>query len=295
MRPDRVPTLATDAQGRRIINPRKLDIQSYFLAPDDGGFSANGLVTVPAGGNAGPVIFTVDQYGPFEAYYLTMDRAIVAPMLVDIDDEGNKRHLMNAPCHIDTVFGRNTNDALGRVGIGPLMLPETLWMHSSRALRMNFLGTPADTIYPTIHGVRYYGYSNPSEQLAAEMEKRSARGRVSTPFFLTTDQAVLIAGGAGTAAQAFLTVSAEAHFEWFKLAIISTAAFRYRLFDRNGRSYSSNWVHSNPAGGAAAFPFILCEPTIFQANTQLRLDLVNLGGAGNAIFFTMIGRRIYVS
>lgn len=289
---DRVDTFARNSAGKLIINPRKLDVQSFWLTPDQ----PNNPIVIAAGAASGPVSFTVSQDGPFEAFYLTQQRANETLVTVDIYDEGAKLRLVNRQVHIDTVFGRRVTGA-GPVpaGLLPHLLPETLWIHATRSLIMNFVdGAAGNTIYPTVHGRRFYSYSNPSEELAVAVEKRSARARLSTPFWLTTENndITMLAGAAGLG---FIRIPTVGHFEWHKLQVISTGAFRFRMIDsRNGRAMTNDWIHVDAGSGAGPLPLVLPEPTLFQPNSQIRVETLDLSGAPNTVYLTMAGRMIYV-
>lgn len=288
----RVSSFARNAAGKLVPNPRKLDIQSFWLVPDD----PNNPVVLGAATTSPPVLFTVGQDGPFEGFYLTHHRDNATDVLVDIYDEGAKRHLMNRPVHIDTLMGQQFQGA-GPVaaGIGPHLFAETLFMHTSRSLIMTFIDVGAgNNIWPTVIGRRFYNYANPSESMAMATEKRAARARFSTPYYLTTQDDVVV--GAGAAANAFLQVTPEGHFEWFKLTVVSTGDFTWQLFDaRNNRAVTNGVVHVRAGAGEAPLPLVLPEPILYQANTRLRLALVDLSGAPNTIHWTLCGRRIYVA
>lgn len=307
-----VNTFARNKAGKLIINPRKLDVQYYQLVPDD----PNNPISVAPAASSGPIQFTVGQDGPFEAFYLTQYRRDHATNLetqahaaVDVYDEGAKRSLMNREIHVDTIFGRSiggvTVGALGALvyenaGLAPHILAESLFVHATRTMVVRLrnlepaMGVTQD-FFPVIHGTRWYGYANPSKSLAIAVEKRSARSRISTPYFMTTDTDIA-ALAATAAANYFLTVTSEGHFEWWKTAYVSNVDFSLQIFDvRNGRSFSNGPVYCKAGIGSAALPFILPEHTVLQANSKLRLAVVNLSTTTALTgWITLCGRRIYV-
>jgi hypothetical protein len=290
---DRVDTFVRNAAGKLIVNPRKLDVQSFWLTPD----APNNPIALGALANSGPISFTVSQDGPFEAFYITHFRGNETPVFVDIYDEGSKLRLVNRQVHIDTIFGRKIT-GVGPVpaGILPHLFSETLWIHATRSLIMNFVdGAAGNEIWPVVHGRRFYNYANPSEELAVAIEKRSARARLGSPFWMTIDNAdiTMIGGGPGIG---FIRVPTVGHFEWHKLMVLSTGAFRYRVSDaRNGRIVTNDWIHVDAGTGAGPLPLVLPEPTLFQPNSQIRVETVDLSGAPNTVYFTMAGRMIYVA
>jgi hypothetical protein len=305
--PEYVDTFARNAAGNLIINPRKIDVQSFWLTPDAPANPIN--LAAAAGAASGPVTFSVSQDGPFEAFYLVHDRQVTATpnvqsaqdCFVDIYDEGAKLRLVNRAVHIDTLFGRKLTapPAAGvlQAGVLPHLLAETLWVHATRSLVMQFVNgaaAVAQTIWPIVVGRRFYGYANPSAEMAQTVEKRSARARLTTPFWMVPDNAdpTLLASATGVA---FIRTPTVGHFEWHKLMVLSTGAFRFQVTDsRNGRRITNDWVHVNAGTGAGPVPLVLPEPILFQPNTQVRLDFVDLSVAPNTIYFTLAGRMIYV-
>lgn len=290
---ERVDTFSRNAAGKLIINPRKLDVQSFWLTPD----APNNPVVLGALANSGPIASTINQDGPFEGFYLTHERLNPTLVFVDIYDEGAKLRLVNRQVNIDTIFGRRVNGA-GPIeaGILPHLFAETLWIHATRSLIFTFVdGAAGNTIWPIVTGRRFYNYANPSEELAIAIEKRTARARLSSPFWLVPENNdVVIAGGGGNAL-AFIRVPSVGHFEWHKLMSVSTGAYAFRLFDaRNGRAVTNDWIHVNAGTGAGPLPLVLPEPTVFQPNSQLRVEFVDLSAAPNTIYFTLAGRMIYV-
>jgi len=298
-----VETFARNAQGKLIINPRKLDTQFFQLVPD----APNNPVVVAIGATSAPITFTVDQAGPFEAFYLTHHRRASIGLAesfqavwVDIFDEGAKRNLSNRAIHIDTIMGKTIAAPAGTVGIGPHLLAESLFLNPSRPLTMRFQnfgggGAVALDIYPVVHGTRFYAFSNPAKSLAVAVEKRAARARISSPYWFTTDTDIL-AQVAATTANYNVTITADGHFEWWKTMYVSDQDFMLTIFDqRNGRAFSNGAIHCRAGIGTASFPYILPEHTVLQANSRLTLQVQNLAPAATlTAYITLGGRRIFV-
>ena len=300
-----VNTFARNKVNKLILNPRKLDVQFFQLAPD----APNNPVAVAASATSAPVQLTVSQDGPFEAmsatlYRLRTDTGVESALdaFVDIYDEGSKRSLMNRAIHVDNLFGRSITGMIGvanaRAGIAPGIFAETLFIHQSRTLTMRLINGSAaaqQNFYPVLNGTRWYGYANPSKELAIAVEKRASRARISTPYWYTTD-ADAVALGAGLNTNLFLTVTGEGHFEWWKLVYVSNVDFTMQVTDkRNGRQFSNGPIHCKAGMGTAALPYILPEATVIQANGQLQFNITNLAGAATlTAYIALIGRRIYV-
>ena len=295
-----VQTFATNPQNKLILNPRKLDIQMFQLVPD----APNVPIVVAATVTTGPIVFTVGQDGPFEGFYLSHHRRNTVGLAesfqdawVDIRDEGAKRNLSNREIHIDCIMGKTINAAAGRMGIGPHLLAESLYLNPMRTLVMRFrngAGISTD-IYPVISGTRFYSYANPSKSLAVAVEQRAARGRVSSPYWFTTDADILLQAAATTVDHP-LTITADGHFEWWKTTYVADQDFLLTFIDqRNGRAFSNGAVHCRAGMGTAAFPFIMPEHTVLQANSRLTLRVQNLAPAATlTAYITLCGRRIYV-
>jgi hypothetical protein len=298
-----VQTFARNEQNKLILNPRKLDAQFFQLVPD----APNNPVVVGIGATTGPMTFTVGQDGSFEAFYLSHHRRATIGLAesfqdvwVDIYDEGARRSLMNLPVHIDCCMGKTINAAAGRAGIGPHLLAESLFLNPQRALQMRFVnfgggGAVGVDIFPVVHGTRFYNYASPSKQLAAAVEQRAARARVSSPYFFTTGMDIA-ALAAATQQNYQLAITGDGHFEWWKTTYVSDQDFMLTIFDqRNGRAFSNGAIYCRAGMGTASFPYILPEHTVLQANSRLTLQVLNLAPAATlTAYITLCGRRIYV-
>jgi len=300
-----VNTFARNQVGKLILNPRKLDVQFFQLVPD----APNNPIAVAASATSAPVQLTVSQDGPFEAQSATLFRLrtdtgfeSALDAFVDIYDEASKRSLMNRAIHVDNFFGRTISGtivaALARAGIAPGIFAETLFIHQSRTLTMRITNGSAaaqQNFYPVLNGTRWYGYANPSKELAIAVEKRASRARISSPYWYTTDTDA-VALGAGLTTNLFLTVTGEGHFEWWKMVYVADNDFTVQITDkRNGRQFSNGPIHCKAGMGSAALPYILPEATVIQANGQLQFTITNLAGAATlTAYIALIGRRIYV-
>ena len=298
-----VNTFARNKVNKLILNPRKLDVQYFQLAPD----APNSPIAVAASATSAPVQLTVSQDGPFEAQSATLYRLrtdtgaeSILDAFVDIYDEASKRSLMNREIHVDNFFGKTIVGAIAglRAGIAPHIFAETLFIHQSRTLTMRIRNGSAaaqQNFFPVLHGTRWYGYANPSKELAIAVEKRASRARISSPYWYTTDTDIT-ALGAGLTANYFMQVTGEGHFEWAKLVYSSDQDFTMQITDkRNGRQFSNNAIHCRAGAGTAALPYILPEATVIQANGQLQFTITNLNaGAPLTAYIALCGRRIYV-
>lgn len=269
------------------LNELKRHVKPYWLIPQDLG-NAQGQIAVGTLG-VGNVIFVPDQNGPFEGFYMTADHG--GAMTVRINDTGFKRDLMNRDIHIDTIMSPVPG------GQFPFVLPESLWLEQRHALMMTFtdLSNVAQTVRPVIHGRKFFLKSAPQGTGNTFLAKRQLQQRITTPYFYTTDAAVVLANAAiGTRAQ--MTISEEGHFIAHKITCVSTGPFDFLVRDgRTGQSLSGTTVVANTTGtGTVFFPYILPEPMFIERNTQLIWEFNNRNALGaNTIFLTVSGRRVY--
>jgi hypothetical protein len=268
------------------LNELKRHVSPYFLVPQDLG-NAQGQIAIGING-VNNVVFSPDQNGPFEGFYLTADHG--GPMLVRINDSGSKKDLMNRDINIDTIMTPVPG------GQTPFILPETLWLEQRRALIMTFtdISGVAQVVRPVIHGRKWFLKQAPPGLGSKFIARRQQQQQITTPYFFTTDNPVVLALNAvGT--RAAMTVSEEGHFVAHKITCMSNGPFDFIVRDgRTGQSLSGSVVIGNTTGtGIAAFPYILPEPWFVERSTQLIWEFNNRGANNNNIWLTVTGRRIY--
>jgi hypothetical protein len=199
------------------------------------------------------------------------------------------RCYMNQPIHVRTLFGTAQL---------PLVLPEPIFLFATQSLGLQLtkLSGGATTIWPYVDGVQYFpdipsmdshGFGRP---MLARLTKWAERMRYILPYFLTTETAVsLLANATGS----YEVKIDDMHFEALKIAAVSTGGFAFEMSEvltgeilMNGRITQANGL------GNALYPTILPFSYLLPRGSRLRMTFQDLSGAGNAIYLTLIGRKI---
>lgn len=312
--------------GRISVDPGKHSVVPYTLVTEPES------VTVPAATSIGintlvggiptePIIMPIDNKGPFEIVYSEFQAEIAdgnnegdatADFTVAIFDPKGRLVIMNREVHVQTIAG-GFGDALG-AGFGtalsnvagrPLVWPETFFIHpvDGAALFIAFrnLTTENIKIRFAFHGVRYL-HPQPFEEARKEKEAQYGEGRVSWPYFYTTDTNVFLAG-ATEQQDRVLRLTDDSDVEVFKLTKFSDNDFFSRIIEKDsGERALDNasqdaagaltGVHSSLMWGNAEFPMIPFESMYYERGAKLSLRLINGGVVNNRIFCTMVTRRI---
>ena len=311
--------------GRISVDPGKHGVVPYTLLTEPE------AVTIPAArslGGAGaslvagvatePVIMPIDNKGPFEVVYSEFQAEVVATgaptadFTVSIFDPKGRLVLMNREIHIQTIaggfgdaLGAGFGTALSNVGGRPLVWPETFFIEpvDGAALFIGFrnLTNTEIKIRFALHGVRYF-HLHPFEKAKKEKEAQYGAGRVSWPYFYTTDRNVIL-GGATEEQNRVLRLTDDSDVEVFKLTKFSDATFFSRIIEKDsGERALDNasqdaagaltGVHSSMMWGNAEFPMIPFETMYYERGAKLSLRLVNNGTTNNRVFCTFVTRRI---
>lgn len=280
-----LPTYIKRSDGSVYINPAKRHVKPYSLT------SNPTIVTVAANATSAPITMPIDTQGHFEAFYAVCDRT--GPATVTLFDPGTNRYLMNREVHMDTVV----SGISGTGGQRPFIWPESYFFNvedAGRAMIAQFRDLSGDSndIRFMLEGRRFYTKEAPPE-IYQKMYEYFGRKERTNVYFLTTDQDVTLpATTAETVARA--RVTDEADFEVFKIACVSDGPFEWTIRDTGtGRILSNDFTSNTMRTGTAEFPFIFVEPLLVERNYQLQLNMRNLSGVANRVFFTMIGRRLY--
>jgi hypothetical protein len=313
--------------GRIIVDPAKKDIKPFTLVSEPEEITVPAAVQmcpgIVAGGNVEqPVIFPIDQKGPVEIVYSQFHAFFAAGpqagqpadnFMVVIFDPEYRPLLMNREVHATTIaggwgssLGVGFGSALSSAGGRPFVWPETFFMDPERggkALFMGFrnLNTQPIKVRWAFHGVRYW-HPQPFEEAVKKKELMYGSGRISFPYFYTTDTDVRLAAGASFSFDIRLTD--EADVEIFKLMRRADFPFLWRIEEKTGTRFldsagavgvagAPNGVHSDFGWGDAEFPFFTFESMYYERNFKVKLVLVNaLAGQDNTIHATLACRKI---
>ncbi len=269
------------------LNELKRYVRPEFMVPQQLG-NNTGWLAVAANASV-PCVLTPDQNGPFEGMYLTADYG-GGNMLVRITDPANTRDLMNRDVLAQTIF----TAAPG--GQNVFILPETLWLEQRHSIILNFtdISAAANSVRPVVHGRKFW-LRQAREGIADKfLATRRLQRKVTTPYFFTTDQPVVLAAAA-VAQRANITIGQEGHFVAYKMTCWSQFPFEFKILDgENGQSLSGSIFVSNTQGtGIAMDPYIFPEPWFIPKNRQLVLEMNNPLMPQNTVFLTISGRRVY--
>ncbi len=282
------------------MNDTKQFVQPFFLTPD----APNQTMALAAAAAAqAHAPMTVTQEGPFEGYALVMQSTRFTQigdhdMTVMITDSGSRKQLMNRMVHANTIFGTPQF---------PMVLPERLFLHENRSLRIQLqnIGANAQNVRPVIVGRRLYATSAAAGTLDDFIKKLLERSQVTTPYFLTTEEDIDELTVAAGATSFFLPMDADAYFECFKITAVAydttlgtlTGTFDLIIRDAETRRELETGNMSNQlVVGTGLQPFILPESWVIRPKQRIEIQVTNTTATGNNIdvFFTLIGRKIYV-
>jgi len=314
--------------GRIKVDPAKKDIMPFTLVSEPNEITLPAAIQMCPGVFAGgavdqPVIFPIDNKGPFEIVYAQFHAVFASgpeigqptsDFAVVIFDPENRPLLMNREIHATTIaggwgssLGAGFGTALSSAGGRPFVWPETFFLDPERGGKALFMGfrsltTQAIKVRWAFHGVRYWN-PNPFEEAVKAKQAMFGDGRMSFPYFYTTDTDVRLAPGATFNFDIRLTD--EADVEIFKLMKRSDFPFLWRFQEKTGQRFLDsagaigvagvpNGIHSDLGWGDAEFPFFTYETMYYERNFKVMLVLVNSlsGDQDNVIWPTLACRKI---
>jgi hypothetical protein len=225
----------------------------------------------------------------------SVDTTALANFTIVLTDHGERRQFMNRPIHIRTFAGTAQN---------PAILREPMFLSSNHKVSAYFVkiagGATAIRMY--LVGAQYFPWApdlmrkpNSDTKLRQVITRWNEHKKFVHPYWATVETDTGVANLlAGATADFDIKVGAEAHFEIFTLAAVSTGNFAWALSDAkthqslmNGQSTLTNSL------GNAQFPTMLPTAYLVPAGQRLRLNLTDLSAAPNAVYFTLVGRLIY--
>jgi len=259
--------------------------------------------TIPASGAATAVV-TIFKEMDFELQKLMLVVDVPAlgivggrgdDLLFRFRDDRKQQYLMNNFIH---------NLAGTGSGIFPLVLPDSKFLGRSTTLSVEMQNRRAFDInvWWVFRGRAFYGreYENltdiPDFKRLSQQQKEfflAKQKKYIEPYMFTTDQSPVIVPPGGTVQDIVLNIRQEGDFEIFAYTAFSTAPFAVLIRESNtGRFLTNRPIASNAAIGDGERPALLSEPLFLDANSQLLITFMDLGGlVSNEIFFTLIGRK----
>lgn len=273
------------------VNARRLGHLPFMLLPNP----PDNKIVVAANQAAAPILMSVSGDGPAQGVALMAVRDRACKISLQVEDGQNTRALMNAPIHLDCIFGTGEN-----LTFKPYRLPEALYLDEGRSIVV-FL-TNLTAVQANVYlGMQCERMLNPVDpQLSAEEEKRRAAERTyrSLPYFYTVDGGVITLTASATA-QKVVTIDQDNHFQLFQLSATSTGTFTIDILDATtgesiitapqGRHYE---IDSRMLFGTNQFPFRFHQPRMFRAGQKLIVNVTDTSVAGNDIYLAMGGRAI---
>jgi len=279
-------TLLKTKTGQYVVDGSQMDVIPGFLLTD----YPNNRITVPLNDSVGPYTMTVSKEGPVVLTNLAAERTGTARVMLRIQDGSSPMGvpLMNAACHIDTVFGDNEK---------PFALPEGFFLqegHALEVLDISDLSGESNIVALNAGFKRLRSpVPDPTGKLARENLLR--RQYVSSPYFYT------ISGGSKvlTALQSAdddITIDSGHNFEIISIQFVSTGNFKINIFNQatgdslicgpDGKSFE---LPHTLVCGTAKFPRKLNEPFMVGAGQNLTVSLTDTSNAENTIFVTLAG------
>jgi hypothetical protein len=242
---------------------------------------------------------SISGEGPAAIHQFAAQRTGACRVFLGVQDGGRPTGIMNAGCHIDTIFG---NYAAGN---RPYYLPEALYIDETRSIVVSItdISGAINNIRLEMEAQRLLTRMVDADlsRIRARLEKRQY---LSMPFFYTFDAGFVdIPGPAGTVVTSTITVGQDHHFELFQISAVATpgglGSFDVNLTDQTtGESLidaplGTNFpVSSGLIIGNASFPFRLHEPRFFNIHSKIVVTLVNRTALTQRVFLTLGGRTL---
>lgn len=298
-----IDTFVTEAdhQGNieRYINGIKEFVPPFVLTPDD----PNQRVTLAAAVNdTETVVMSVSQEGPVQIMNWTMQSNRFTAVAdheatIDIYDSSANRHFMNRPIHLNTM--------MGTPGF-PGLLPEWLFLHENRSLRIQFQNIFANenTLRLNGQGRRFYKSSARAGDLEDRINKILERQAMTHTFYLTTTEEIsdLAYGDSDT-------WKFDPTTEWFvvykvtslaydtqRSEMVDSDAFNIRFQDaKTGRDISNDTLSSDLITGTGLYPWVLPESWLIPPKKEMTVEIENTNPWENPIdvYITLIGVKVY--
>lgn len=290
---------------------RRLEVQMWrkemlpsflYLSQSD---DPDGVYTLPASGTPPLACFKQPYFSmggadagvgtPFEVRSLIFEDSTQgtanADYKITFNMLGDTRLLMNRPIHVRNLFGTAQL---------PALLREPLFIPSQAELQFAPSGqSAASTLRPYLSGLQYYTWAPafrefPEEKarMVALVKKWMERRKYVWPFWLTTDENVVLSNGETASFDA--RIGDEGHFEIFTLVAVSTGEFALQVTEvQSGQNLMNGRVTQTAGLGTAQFPLIFPTQYMIPAGLRLRLTIENLAGVENTINIAFVGRKIY--
>lgn len=237
----------------------------FFLTIDE--FSGDSVITCPANqtvrygmtNNASGIISLTKL-----AATATADN-----YLVSLLDNRKSLELCNQPIHSRCLFGIN-----GR----PLSLPFPIYLDLNQTLflTINDLSGAPNIIRFSFQEEKVYNKDFPHTII----EKNYT-------YFYTTDKSMNLPAGT-TEIIGYIKFKGDADFILKRIFSYSTGIYKFKVTDTGtGKAWQNGWIHSSMLGNAQYFKDFKAQ--IIERQSKLRIQFINLSGAPNSVYFTLVG------
>jgi hypothetical protein len=290
------------------VNKRRLLEGSFFLMTNP---PNNELSMGPAGASGGSTIaasLRLSQEGPMQITHMGIKRSRPCKAMLQIQDGTGVRGLMNAPCHVDTLFGNG----------GQLYpLAEGLYVDEARSLTVVFTNLDKDLaknkVRVAVIGSKYTKlYNDP--YLARMKDRMKQKQYLSIPYFYTLEDTTVRLGPLASA-QKEIIIGSDHHFEIHQISWVSDGPFSLDIVDLtkgesiiNAPSGTHYPLQNTLMCGTNQEPYRFHEPILIFSEQRLLLSFQDLSAIlidppsppaplppvnlGNNIFITLGGRYI---
>lgn len=205
----------------------------------------------------------------------------------------NGRQLMNRPCHLRTIAGSQGTPFLLRT---PLLFP------ANSAIIGDFvrLGAGVRDLRFFMSGVLICPWANElvvDEHWRDELKNMIAQwnnwSKYVIPYWATQDEDE-IELTANQTADFYYTNADDSCLEIFGVNAVSDGNFAFEISEpQTNQSLQNGVVTNTNACGLGTYPSIWPTTYLLYPGYTLRIRVTDLSGAGNTVFFTMFGTRIY--
>jgi hypothetical protein len=233
---------------------------------------------------------------PFEIQSVTFadltEGTSVAYFTVLLKEVGEVRQFMNRACHVRTIFG---------TGQTPALLREPYYFLSQHniSIQCDKISGGATSARFYLNGNQYYPWSpeflrkpESKAMLTAEIQRWLKRRKKVTPYWLTTDTPVSLAGNA--VGEFSAKVGDDGSVELYTIAAVATGNFRIQISEVKTKQLLMNAFITQQNGiGTANFPTLLPMAYMLPAGYRLRIVIQDVSGLANNVFLTFGGRKIY--
>lgn len=268
----------------QIVSVDKIATQEnpYFLtsdAPNEAvSLAANRTSIQPA---------TVSNEGSIEVTRLAAQYTGAARITISVPDGKQLAQLMNAPIHIQTIFGSAAQ---------PYILPEALYLHDRNGFSISYsdISGSANVIRLNFISAQYTKqlYDTRIERIQGRMRLRE---RETYPYWYTFNNSFATLAGNGSATES-IRINNTGHFLLTHISGLSTGAYSLDILDAtkgasilDDSGFSSYQVPNELFVANGNFPYRFEQGLFFEAGSKITIPMTDLSGSENQVNLTLGG------